>query len=96
MLNDKKDILVVFCFISDVMINHVISTCHMSSLVLLILLKTDSIGTASHLYSTRSFVVAENVTRVILAGLSLNVHHAKPYFVGIAPECLNMCFEIDD
>nr|XP_017255343.1 PREDICTED: uncharacterized protein LOC108225048 [Daucus carota subsp. sativus] len=70
-----------------VMINHVISTSHMSSLVLLILLKTISIITASHLYSIRSFVVAENVTTVILAGLSLNVHHAKPHSVGSAPIC---------
>ncbi|KAL1831671.1 hypothetical protein ACET3Z_001322 [Daucus carota] len=75
-----------------VMINHVISTSHMSSMVLLILLKTISILTASHWYSTRKFVVAENVTGLVLAGLSLNVHHAKPYSVRPAGECFNNRF----
>ncbi|KAL1834812.1 hypothetical protein ACET3Z_004463 [Daucus carota] len=70
-----------------VMMNHVISTSHMSSMELLILLKTISILTASHLYSTRSFVVADNVTRLILVSLSLNVHHAKPYSVRPARKC---------
>ena len=80
-------IVVIFRFIFDVMRNHVFWITQLSSLVLLILLKTNFIITALHLYSTRRFVVAEYVRTDVLVSLFLNVHRAESYSVSPAREC---------